>query len=308
MALCVALLVDQKLLSYDDLITKHWPDFGNNGKANITVQMLLSHTAGLPYLEERISLNNATNYINMRKVFEDEKPKWSAGQKLGYHAYTFYWLVDQIVRHVDLQKRGIRQFFNEEIAIKFGIIRMPSWSNILSELYQRPSLIKTIPFNLLYKDSLIYKVASSLKWLHPTKPMQVNNRNFYRLLCFGFGNARSLAKTFHVLLTKKVVSTETQFLISKVIVNSTDNCFMERFARGNGFMYFDIKQREEMWYAYGHSGFGCQQVLHDFRNDLTIAYVTNAIKIGTYKNCRTYSRLQNIIYKVVRKYNKSYPL
>lgn len=44
MALCVALLVDRKLLSYDDLVAKHWPAFGHSGKANITVQMLLSHT------------------------------------------------------------------------------------------------------------------------------------------------------------------------------------------------------------------------------------------------------------------------
>ncbi|KIH50636.1 hypothetical protein ANCDUO_19284 [Ancylostoma duodenale] len=42
-ALCVARLVDQKLLRYDDLVTKFWPEFGKNGKENITVRWLLGH-------------------------------------------------------------------------------------------------------------------------------------------------------------------------------------------------------------------------------------------------------------------------
>lgn len=43
MTLCIALLVERKLINYDDLIMKHWPDFGDNDKANITIGMLLSH-------------------------------------------------------------------------------------------------------------------------------------------------------------------------------------------------------------------------------------------------------------------------
>lgn len=56
-----------------------------------------------------------------------------------------------------------------------------------------------------------------------------------------------------------------------------------------------------MTHAYGHSSFGCQQVIHDNRNDLTIAYVTNAIKIGIFQQCRTYIRLHNAVYDIVEK-------
>ncbi|EJW71038.1 hypothetical protein WUBG_18057, partial [Wuchereria bancrofti] len=54
-------------------------------------------------------------------------------------------------------------------------------------------------------------------------------------------------------------------------------------------------------HTYGHSAFGCQQVIYDSRNDLTIAYVTNAIKVGVYKQCRTYIRLHNAIYDIIQK-------
>lgn len=60
-----------------------------------------------------------------------------------------------------------------------------------------------------------------------------------------------------------------------------------------------------MTHAYGHSGFGCQQVIHDGRHNITIAYVTNAIKVGVNDQCRTYNRLQKAIYDIVEKVNET---
>lgn len=57
-----------------------------------------------------------------RKILENAKPKWTPGVLSGYHAYTYGWLVDQLIRHSDPKKRGVGQFFKEEIADKFGIL------------------------------------------------------------------------------------------------------------------------------------------------------------------------------------------
>ena len=46
-ATCVALMVEKKLLDYDEKVTHYWPEFGLNGKEDITVGMLLSHQAGI---------------------------------------------------------------------------------------------------------------------------------------------------------------------------------------------------------------------------------------------------------------------
>ncbi|VDM81197.1 unnamed protein product [Strongylus vulgaris] len=42
-AVCIALLADRGRLSYDDLVSKHWPGFAKNNKENITIEWVMSH-------------------------------------------------------------------------------------------------------------------------------------------------------------------------------------------------------------------------------------------------------------------------
>jgi CubicO group peptidase (beta-lactamase class C family) len=44
----LARLVDQGLLSYEDEVRKHWPEFANNGKEQMKVEDILRHEAGIP--------------------------------------------------------------------------------------------------------------------------------------------------------------------------------------------------------------------------------------------------------------------
>jgi CubicO group peptidase (beta-lactamase class C family) len=46
-AIAVAMLVDRKLLDYDQKISHYWPEFAKNGKENITVADLMRHEGGL---------------------------------------------------------------------------------------------------------------------------------------------------------------------------------------------------------------------------------------------------------------------
>lgn len=43
------------------------------------------------------------------------RPVWPPGTKVGYHVLTYGWLIDQIVRRVDVKNRGVVDFFKEEI-------------------------------------------------------------------------------------------------------------------------------------------------------------------------------------------------
>jgi hypothetical protein len=51
----------------------------------------------------------------MISILEKAQPIWTPGEKTGYHAITFGWLVDSLMRKVDPKKRGVKQFFKEEI-------------------------------------------------------------------------------------------------------------------------------------------------------------------------------------------------
>uniref|UniRef100_A0A914Y848 Beta-lactamase-related domain-containing protein n=1 Tax=Panagrolaimus superbus TaxID=310955 RepID=A0A914Y848_9BILA len=114
-SLCIALLVDKHLISYDDKITKFWPEFGKHGKGAVTIQWVLSHLSGLAYFDTPITESDARDWKKMAKIIENEKPKWEPGTAVGYHAITFGWICDQIIRRTDPQQRSLTQFFNDEI-------------------------------------------------------------------------------------------------------------------------------------------------------------------------------------------------
>uniref|UniRef100_A0A158PAW7 Beta-lactamase domain-containing protein n=1 Tax=Angiostrongylus cantonensis TaxID=6313 RepID=A0A158PAW7_ANGCA len=75
----------------------------------------------LPYLDTIITEAIAVDHNLMKNVLEEEEPKFTPGISTGYHAFTFGWLVDQIVRHTDEKQRGIGQFLREEVTEPNGI-------------------------------------------------------------------------------------------------------------------------------------------------------------------------------------------
>jgi CubicO group peptidase (beta-lactamase class C family) len=48
-ATCAHRLIDRGLLDLDEPIASYWPEFAQAGKESITVRMVLSHQAGLPW-------------------------------------------------------------------------------------------------------------------------------------------------------------------------------------------------------------------------------------------------------------------
>ncbi|VDM42280.1 unnamed protein product [Toxocara canis] len=114
-ALIVAIFVSRGHLHYDDLVTKYWPEFGQHHKENVTVQWVLEHKTGLIKFDEEIQLERANDHLYISKLIEESKPMWPPGTASGYHAITQGWLIDQILRRADPKKRGIGQFYREEI-------------------------------------------------------------------------------------------------------------------------------------------------------------------------------------------------
>jgi CubicO group peptidase (beta-lactamase class C family) len=55
-ALCTLILVDRGLLDLDAPVAKYWPEFRANGKSQVKVRYLLSHSSGLPGWTEKVTL------------------------------------------------------------------------------------------------------------------------------------------------------------------------------------------------------------------------------------------------------------
>ncbi|CAJ0603754.1 unnamed protein product [Cylicocyclus nassatus] len=320
-ALCIAVLADRGKLSYDDLVSKHWPGFAKNGKENITIGWVMSHMAGLYYFEEPITKEMATNHNLMRELIENETPKVPPGTSFGYHAYTFGWLVDQIVRHTDGKKRGIGQFLREEITgpngidFHIGLDLSEEYRVARAVTIETSVMIKEILSN--YRQAMMVlkyylsrtevpwsKALSNPSWMKLASPFTMNDPEQHAMeqaAALGIGNARALAKMFNLLVTKRLISEKTLALLKEPVVNGTDYVMEMQMAFGHGFIYHPPITSGGNPIA-GHAGYGCQEVNFDITNGVAIAYVTNGLKLGMFEDCPTYSRLQKAVYDVLQNY------
>ena len=108
----MAMLYDKGLFKYEDKISKHWPEFGQNEKENLQICDVLRHESGLSYFTESLpSIKDAwTENIKQNKVgqlIEKQSPHFpnyeGSDSKTDYHALTRGMVVNEIVRRLDPQ-------------------------------------------------------------------------------------------------------------------------------------------------------------------------------------------------------------
>ncbi|MFX0142318.1 MAG: serine hydrolase domain-containing protein [Candidatus Hodarchaeota archaeon] len=113
-AICTLMLVDRGQLDLDAPVAKYWPEFAQNGKEDLPVRFLLSHTAGLSGWEEAIPVEALYDWDRVVKLLAAQKPWWKPGTKSGYHSVTFGYLLGELVRRISGKTLGT--FFRDEVA------------------------------------------------------------------------------------------------------------------------------------------------------------------------------------------------
>lgn len=116
---CAHVLASRGQLDLDAPVTDYWPEFGQNGKASITVKMLLSHQSGVCAVSEPLPKGAYADWDLMVAAIEKQKPFFEPGTAHGYQALTYGWLVGEVIRRVSGQTLGA--FFREAIAEPLGI-------------------------------------------------------------------------------------------------------------------------------------------------------------------------------------------
>jgi CubicO group peptidase (beta-lactamase class C family) len=105
-------LADRGLIDYEAPIAEYWPEFGANGKADITVREMMRHRAGLS------QLNGLKRADLMDHLLMEERMAAAPASKLrgkpSYHALTYGWLVSGLARAVT--GKGMRELIRDELA------------------------------------------------------------------------------------------------------------------------------------------------------------------------------------------------
>lgn len=109
-AVCMLLLLERGALELDAPARRYWPEL----TAGVTVGQIVSHAAGLPGLRDGFTAGDLLDGAGMRERVAVETPFWEPGTTLAYHALTFGWLCDGLVRRVD--GRGVGRLFADEVA------------------------------------------------------------------------------------------------------------------------------------------------------------------------------------------------
>jgi CubicO group peptidase (beta-lactamase class C family) len=118
-ATCILTLLDRGKLALDVPVSRYWPEFGQAGKSATLVRHLLSHQAGLPAVEPPPTPAEAQQPVLMAGRLARQPAMWPPGDAITYHALTFGWLCDGLIRRVDGRSTG--RFFAEEIAGPLGL-------------------------------------------------------------------------------------------------------------------------------------------------------------------------------------------
>jgi CubicO group peptidase (beta-lactamase class C family) len=120
-ALAVAVAVSRGLFGYDDKVVDHWPEFGQAGKADVTVRQLLGHQAGLCVLKPAPTVRDVADPARLSPMLAAQKPAWRPGTRHGYHAVTLGWYESELIRRTDPAGRTLGRFFADEIAGPLGL-------------------------------------------------------------------------------------------------------------------------------------------------------------------------------------------
>ncbi|MEN0066438.1 MAG: serine hydrolase domain-containing protein [Myxococcota bacterium] len=101
---------------YDQPMAQYWPEFAENGKANITIRQVLSHQAGLCAIDEPLDLEKLADPDVVAAAAAKQAPAWTPGEHHGYHGLTLGWYESELLRRTDPKNRTIGRYFADEIA------------------------------------------------------------------------------------------------------------------------------------------------------------------------------------------------
>ena len=198
-ATALQIQIDRGLVDPDQPVAAYWPEFAQNGKAAITVEQILTHQSGLPQMPEGATPERLCDWEWTAGRIAELAPMFEPGTRNAYAAYSFGWLVGELVRRTDPKRRDFGQFVREEIAAPLGITDL--WIGApKSELARGALLVSDIPEKRPATETELSRAAKPDRG---ERDDVLYNRDNIRMACLPGGgaivNARSVARFFAML-------------------------------------------------------------------------------------------------------------
>lgn len=131
-AICAHMLAERGELDLDAPVAEYWPEFAAEGKGELRVRWLLSHLAGLPFVDAPLTLEEVCAWEPVIRALERQPPLWEPGTQQSYHAVTYGFLVGEVLRRATGTTPG--RFFAEDVAAPLGL---SAWIGLPEEIEPR---------------------------------------------------------------------------------------------------------------------------------------------------------------------------
>jgi CubicO group peptidase (beta-lactamase class C family) len=312
---CVLHALQEHKIDINQRIAEFWPEFAQAGKEKITLAQLLSHQAGLCALDQRVDV---LHYDAVIRALEAQKPLWPPGTPHGYHARTFGFLLDELVRRIT--RKTLPDYWQENFARPLELdfwIGLPQNQNArVATVYAaksgKPPEPKQFYQDLVTPGTLARKTFTSPYGLHVISKMNDPAVRAQPIVSFGgIGSASALAKFYSMLANGGKLDGQTFFSqdtinwMTTTLADGIDRVFQIPTAFSAGFMKDSMEAQGAAAFqppnqkkgrngdgpslitrrlfgpsatAFGHPGAGGSHAFADPENKIAFAYVMNQMK------------------------------
>lgn len=310
---CLLHVLQEEKLKLDRRVAEFWPGFAHNGKGEITIAQLISHQAGLSALDEQVSI---FDYEAVIAALARQAPLWPPGTAHGYHARTFGFLIDELVRRIAGVRIATywRKVFADPLQLDFWIGLPDELNDRCATIYAARSGNPPEPAGFYRKlaqpATLQRKTFTSPAGLDSIAAMNRREMRALSNVSFsGIGTASALAKFYAMLANdgeidrRRFFGTEAIGWMNVPLATGIDCVFGIPTAFSAGFMK-DSPHAEHRIFgpsasAFGHPGAGGSNAFADPQDRISFAYVMNQMEQTLFPNAKS-QRLVDAIYSALK--------
>ncbi len=315
-AICANKLAQEGALDVDAPVARYWPEFAAGGKADIPVKFLLSHQAGLAWIDGDMSLAQALSWDPVVDALAQQVPHYEPGSQHGYHATTYGWLVGEVIRRIS--GKSVGTYFHQEIATPLGL---DFWIGLPESEEPRVAplvggladpMITEDPETRAFVEAIMGPDTTLGKALFApggalTDPDVWNSRVLHAAevpAANGIGDARSLARMYAACIGAvdgvRILGAEQLDKATTQLTTGPNTVLLDMDIQfGLGFMLRGGLIELGGPRAFGHFGAGGSVGWADPEAELAFGYVMNRMDLGLAGDIRSYE-LINACYAAIR--------
>ncbi|MEM7408786.1 MAG: serine hydrolase domain-containing protein [Myxococcota bacterium] len=283
-AISLLVLADRGELDLDAPVARYWPEFAQNGKDDVRVSHVMSHSAGLSGFDPPLAApEELYDHAAIADGLARQAPWWTPGDGSGYHAVTQGYLQAELVRRITGDTLGafFRQHVAEPLGADFHIGLPPEHDARVGELVPPEVALNQREGA---KDSIAIRTLRSCP-VNGSEPRTTGWRRAEIPAAGGIGNARAVARIHSALACGgavdgvQLLSKRTLDRVFEVQSEGTDRVLGVPIRFGMGFGLFGgafaltSGERACFW-----GGWGGSLAVIDQDAELSVAYVMNRME------------------------------